>query len=118
VVTRPPSTIHRGDVVVVRNGRGILIKRVAHTAGDRIFQIRIGDYWLDSMEAESEKFDKETPFIRRCKLARRTYEIPKGFAYLLGDNRAGSIDSRMFGAVPISNIIGTVVNPRPRVIAD
>lgn len=36
------------------------------------------------------------------------FEIPAGHFFVLGDNRGNSLDSRQFGAVPYSNLIGEV----------
>lgn len=33
-------------------------------------------------------------------------EVPHGFIYVIGDNRENSIDSRNFGFVPLSNVVG------------
>jgi signal peptidase I len=34
--------------------------------------------------------------------------VPHGYVYVLGDNRAKSIDSRQFGFIPLSDIVGKV----------
>jgi signal peptidase I len=40
---------------------------------------------------------------------RKPLVVPKGYCYLLGDNRDNAIDSRYRGCLPLSNIITTVI---------
>jgi signal peptidase I len=35
-------------------------------------------------------------------------KVPHGFAYVLGDNRDNSLDSRQFGFVPLSDVVARV----------
>lgn len=84
--------IKRGDVVVVRGVEGesnaAIIKRVYRMGGDVVDLYNApGDWRIDNGE----------------------YRVPPGEIYLLGDNRAASEDSRKFGAVPLSKVIGKVV---------
>lgn len=37
-----------------------------------------------------------------------TWEVPPGYVFLVGDNRRDSLDSRVFGPVPASSVIGQV----------
>lgn len=78
-----------GDVVVVK-GLGdtdYVIKRV---------------YKLGGQVVEPELQPKKAPLGV-------PYVVPKGMAYVLGDNRESSEDSREFGPVPLDSIIGKVV---------
>jgi signal peptidase I len=52
------------------------------------------------------------------RFERTTIAVPSGSSYLLGDNYAGSIDSRSFGPVPASDIGGCVRTtfPDPRLV--
>ena len=36
-------------------------------------------------------------------------QIPEGYVFCIGDNREGSMDCRMFGAVPIDKVEGKVI---------
>jgi hypothetical protein len=40
---------------------------------------------------------------------RKRYIVPRGCCWVLGDNAADSLDSRYFGAVPLSNIRGKMI---------
>jgi signal peptidase I len=39
----------------------------------------------------------------------RTFTVPEGRVFLLGDNRGNSVDSRDYGAVPVDDLLGRVV---------
>jgi signal peptidase I len=39
----------------------------------------------------------------------RAIRVPAGSVFLLGDNRGGSLDSRFWGPVPVSWVIGEAV---------
>jgi signal peptidase I len=57
---------------------------------------------------------KEPYLSARTRLAdagdfRQTWTVPKGEYFLLGDNRPDSCDSRKWGAVPRSSLIGPVI---------
>jgi signal peptidase I len=95
--------IARGDLVAFEMGAGderrILLKRVAGLPGDTI-AIDNGAVTVNRVPfsaASNETLD-------RSNLAPLT--VPKGDLYVLGDNRAQSVDSRSFGPIPIAAVIG------------
>jgi len=95
----------RGDVVVVRapDTGELVIKRVAALGGQTV-GIANGVLKVDG-EAVPE------PYVDR--IVPGTYfgpvRVPEGTVFVLGDHRLGSVDSRAFGPVPLSAILGKVV---------
>jgi signal peptidase I len=82
------------------------IKRVVGVAGDRI-ALR------DGHVVRNGKVQRE-PYIRACGAGPgcdlpRSATVPKGYVYVLGDNRGASEDSRFWGPVRISSVIGEAV---------
>ena len=78
------------DIVVIKTGNGseYIIKRVYKTSGETVDWVNVpGDWHLVNGE----------------------YRVPDGDIYLIGDNRPVSEDSRSFGAIPISRVIGKII---------
>jgi signal peptidase I len=79
------------------------IKRVVAVGGDRL-KVMGGRVYIDG------KLQKE-PFIRpddQCPICNlpRAITIPRGYYFMMGDNRGQSLDSRQWGPVPKKWIIG------------
>lgn len=117
-------TINRGDRVLVDKagwrlgglGRGDLIvfaspvdgerlvKRVVAVAGDTVaiddaFLVvngrRVSEPYVDHSRIDGTYFG--------------TVTVPPGHLFVLGDNRFGSIDSRVFGPIPVDAVTGRVL---------
>ncbi|RYG35432.1 signal peptidase I [bacterium] len=83
--------IREKDIVVVREKEipnGYFIKRVYRTGGEEV------DY---------------ANYPKGYSIRQATFKVPEGTVFLLGDNRPQSEDSRSFGPVELSRIIGKVV---------
>jgi signal peptidase I len=92
----------RGDVVVVhppRRSTVPLIKRVIGLPGE-IVEIRDGQVLVNGAVLEEDYLDRPTPGAMEPRL------VPEENVLVLGDNRDASNDSRTFGMVPFSDIIG------------
>lgn len=94
----------RGEIVVFKppgQTRWSYIKRVVGLSGETL-SIRSGRVHVEDRPLEEPyaigKTDPEMGPIR----------IPEGSYFVLGDNRAGSEDSRHFGAVPRTRILGKI----------
>ena len=109
-----------------------LIKRVVATEGDRLWleEIGNGEYAIRIGCADTENTIGEEYFDAdgdRVELAPITlspdtagvlynatrwdpYVVGEDHVFVIGDNRNGSIDSREFGDVPLSRVVGTALN--------
>ena len=92
--------IKRFDIVVIKNGSRYIIKRVIGLPGETVKYIDNTLYINDKIYVE-DFLDKDT---QTGYIAVET--IPKGFYYVLGDNREISLDSRKLGLIEESAIEG------------
>lgn len=102
-----------GDIIVATHGSRLnepIIKRVIATEGQTL---RI-DYENNTVTVDGEVLDE--PYIkgRTIVLSNPTYipdVIPRGYVFVMGDNREDSLDSRStrVGLIPVDNIIGKAV---------
>jgi signal peptidase I len=95
----------RGDLAVFRAPRTgeILLKRIVALAGDTV-GIEDGVLVVDGRRPPEPYADPEA--IDSVYFG--PVRVPAGAVFVLGDNRANSEDSRQFGAVPTSRLIGRV----------
>jgi signal peptidase I len=94
----------RGDVVVFRSvegGEEDLIKRVVATEGQTV-SVEDGTLLLDGVPQDDSYTNAELPDVSYS--VPRT--VPEDHVFVMGDNRANSRDSRVFGPVPEENIEG------------
>jgi signal peptidase I len=91
----------RGDIVVFRYPyapKDDYIKRVIGLPGDHV-QVYGGNVFVNGHKL-SEKYIADPPDYTDDKI------VPKGYLYVLGDNRDNSSDSHEWGLLPRGNIIG------------
>jgi signal peptidase I len=120
---------HRGDVVVFhppaelrcavsvapgqpcrqagsRRAGEYFVKRVIGLPGDRI-SIREGHPVINGRELSSEPYIAPCGAAPECNMP-QTIVIPPGRYFMMGDNRGDSDDSRFWGPIPASWMIGEV----------
>lgn len=103
--------IHKGDVVLVGRDNDVIIKRVAYLPGEVIrgeeaFPFRrVKDFFEVSRTPNAPD---GFPF------SNWQLKVPAGYYVLLGDNQSVSEDSRVFGPIAESDILGRVVNSVPK----
>ncbi|MBQ3135255.1 MAG: signal peptidase I [Oscillospiraceae bacterium] len=104
-----------GDVVVLNKtddattallGGEAIVKRVIATGGQTV-EI---NYATDEVYVDGERL--EEPYIRERNMngsGIRTYEVPEGHVFVMGDNRNASTDGRAIGTVDEGYVMGKAV---------
>ena len=102
VIFRPPYDHNKSD----------LIKRVIGLPGETI-DIRDGSVWINGRKLEESYTTGPTKLPYRSELLPRfqgvPVTVPEDQYFVMGDNRGNSYDSRFWGCVPRSDILGTPV---------
>ncbi len=92
----------RGEIVVLKNpnpGQPDLIKRIIGLPGETI-SVRGGQVFVNGQPLTE-------PYIKQPMVSDfPAKQLPAGQYFVMGDNRNNSEDSRVFGARPVSDIVG------------
>ena len=111
-VREPPGSVARGDIVVFKRPPTSLssvvdsVMRIVGLPGEMI-GASAGRLTVDGRAVPEPYLPSGTatpPF--------NPVQIPAGEYFVLGDNRANSADSRSFGPIPTTSIIGKVIGIR------
>jgi len=108
VSERPPdlSDLDRGDLVTFRSpedGHSAL-KRVIGRPGDSLV-IKDAELYVNGRHVRE-------PYVNHRLIDAyysRTYTVPSGTVFVLGDNRGNSVDSRDYGPIPAGDLLGRAV---------
>jgi signal peptidase I len=117
-VSKPVRNPSHGDVLVCRAPlaaavqcglRGTFIKRLIGLPGDTVFEdghgfIRINGKKLNEPYVQQERRAQDV--AEDPVYLNRTWRVPRGKYFLMGDNRGESCDSRQYGSVPAVNARG------------
>ena len=107
------SPYEPGDIVIFKSpetgGRGEvpLIKRVVAVGGDRV-ELRDGSVFVNGTKlAEPYLFaDGGVAQPTDPSAGQSTWDVPAGDLFVMGDHREVSQDSRVFGPIPASSVLG------------
>jgi signal peptidase I len=102
--------IKQGDVVVFRHRGETCTKRIYALPGQRLLMLRYDDN-VGNEIVEAWQAGPLRRLSREHRLPGKWLEevvVPPGCCFVVGDNRSVSYDSRSFGAIPISEILGHV----------
>jgi signal peptidase I len=115
----------RGQIVVFRapaaaascaagDGGTTFVKRLIGLPGEAVHEDFHGFIWIRK-PGSTDWMKLNEPYVpRQDRLAdsehfNKTWHVPKGDYFMMGDNRGGSCDSRSWGSVPRTNLIGPVI---------
>ena len=100
------GSIKRGDIIVFHLGSKkegeYLVKRVIGLPGDTI-ELKDGIVYVNGTRL------CESYVVYKDHSNYGPVTVPEGRYFVLGDNRPASRDSRYFGPIPISSVVGKVV---------
>lgn len=89
-------SLEKDKIAIFKVKDKILIKRIAALENEEVI-FKDGNVYVNGEYVEG-----------KTKMPDGKYRVPDDSIFVLGDNRENSVDSRDFGAVPESKVIGTV----------
>lgn len=95
---------HRGDIIVFHHNRQPpedYIKRVIGLPGDRV-RVEGGQVYVNDIPLDE-------PYIAEPPAYTGEWAVPPDSLFVLGDNRNRSSDSRIWGFVPMNDVVGRAV---------
>ncbi len=102
----------RGQIIIFNSNnynKDIYVKRIIGIEGDEI-EIKNSKVFLNGTELKEDYLDMDTVTTPGPLLMQNgKFKIEKGHVFVLGDNRADSIDSRVLGPISIKDIKGHAV---------
>ena len=89
-------------------GKESYIKRVIALPGEHL-EIKDGKVYINGEELD-EPYLQDNVYTTAGDVNEPFYDlvVPENCVFVMGDNRAGSTDSRAFGCIPLDKIEGTV----------
>ncbi len=108
VIIRQTKAVERGDIIGFYYGGRILLKRYVGDAGDYIDIDDEGNVYVNGAVIDEPYLDEKA--VGNCDIE-FPYKVPEGMIFVLGDNRAVSLDSRTksIGCVDRDQLAGRVV---------
>lgn len=103
---QPSNIFNKFTYYVLEINKTSYIKRVIAIEGDKV-EIKDGKVYINN-ELLPEKYLAEGVKTEATGVF-NNFIVPKGYIFLMGDNRSGSMDCRNFGCIPVEKIESKVV---------
>ena len=112
------GTPERGQIIVFetppsvedacQSDGDVFVKRLIGLPGETIREDVDSNIWIDGKRLD-EPYVSDIERAQDHKHAGRSWIVPEGEYFFMGDNRDDSCDSRDWGSVPRGNLIGPLV---------
>ena len=108
VVTAKSSEYERGDIIAFYYNNNILVKRIIAIQGNQVKIDDEGDVYVNNAKIDEPYLRQKTKGDTDIEFP---YTVPNGKLFVMGDNRALSLDSRNFsiGCIAEEQIVGKIV---------
>ena len=109
VISLKGSKFETGDVIAFYYNNKILVKRVIASAGDWVDIDKDGNVYVNNQLIDEPYLTQDDKALGECNIT-LPYQVPESRIFVMGDNRATSVDSRntAVGCVAEEQIVGKI----------